>query len=140
MSDRIIRHKTLPVSAPESYWRALGWELYTNTDEAGRLPFCDHADRLLAVALAEGLQGEKALAWVVQEEQRRREEQTRATAIARQGEAIGQLALRSWIADHMEGVDKSNLWEGDTQTYLDAADEAIAAARKAQGGGPCSAP
>lgn len=93
MSERVIRHRTLPVSAPECFWRAMGWQVYTNTDEAGER--CHHgsgADTLLAVALTHGLEGEKALGYVVTEWRRETEERTRATALAREADAIAALA------------------------------------------------
>ncbi len=92
----LIRHRSLPISAPRAYWVALGWQTYSNSDQAGNHPVFN-MDGLLAMAAATGHQGEEALAWAVGEHQRQVEEKTRATAVAREAEAISALAqsLRS---------------------------------------------
>lgn len=90
--DRIIRHRTLPIEAPLAMWVAFGWETYTNTDVAGRRPWDDNADQLLAIAVAKGLTGAQALAFAVEERQRQNEEQRRASVVCKEAEAIAALA------------------------------------------------
>lgn len=99
MSERIIRHRTLPISAPESFWRALGWTVYAEregseiNDIAGDRAFSHRIDEMLALAIVQtGANDERCLAWAIAESQRRTEEQTRSTALAREAESLGKLA------------------------------------------------
>ena len=82
-----FRHPSIDVSGPKEFWRALGYQPYSNTDVVGQIS--PEADALVLLGInATGANDQRALAWALNEKQRRSEEKTRTTAIAREAEAI----------------------------------------------------
>lgn len=87
----MYHHYELAVSAPKPFWRLLGYQTYSNTSEVGA--GWHAADCLLAIAVGRGLSGPEALTWAAEEHQRRAEERTRSTAMAREADAVQALAV-----------------------------------------------
>lgn len=84
------RHKTLAITAPESHWKALGYQVYTD-GTAGF--YGEGAEELLVLGLdATGAHDERVIAWALAERQRRREERDRTAAAAAEAQAIAKLA------------------------------------------------
>jgi hypothetical protein len=93
--QRILRHPKFDVAAPESYWTAANWTVYSNTETVGPRAWSNstEADELIALGIAAtGKHDESVLVWVMAETQRRKEEQTRVTALAREAEGLKALA------------------------------------------------
>ena len=87
--QRIIRHRSLPVEAPEGFWKAAKFTVYDNTEDVGPRSWGDSGfDGLLAVALSRGKTGADAIGFALEEEARLSEEKTRSTAIARLSDAL----------------------------------------------------
>lgn len=79
------------ITGPESLWRALGYEVYNNTDEPkpGLAYREANQDAYLHLARVEsGHTDLRALTWLLKWRSERTEEQTRSTAVARLAEAI----------------------------------------------------
>ena len=94
-TERICTHAKFPISAPDYIWRSLGWTVYEGTDVISSrrsTNWGDSHDELLALAVTKGLRDTDALRFYAEESNRREEQKTMATAIARQAEAISKLA------------------------------------------------
>jgi len=92
-----IKHPHFEITAQVEYWSALGFEISTDYETKDkRLSAHSIAssefDELLILALAEGHTDARAVAWAIGEKQRRREEKTRVTAMAREAEGLSALA------------------------------------------------
>jgi hypothetical protein len=92
--SRMIRHKTLPVEAPEEFWIAMKWSVYSNVDTAGGRAFDNsgEADKLLAIAVTKGMHGADALAYAVEEIDRQHEVSALTRAMRTDSSAVSKLA------------------------------------------------
>lgn len=90
----MIKHRTLPVEAPEEFWAAMKWQLHSNTEIAGPRAGDNsgEADKLLAIAVTKGMTGCDALAFVVEEIDRQHEVSMLTAAMRHEGSATAKLA------------------------------------------------
>lgn len=87
------KHYRIPIEAPGHVWAAAGYTLYTNSDVIGVGNSVHGMDDLVVLGtLHHPDSGEKAILWAIAERQRRKEETTRSTAMAREAEALSALA------------------------------------------------
>lgn len=93
-NQRSVRHPIIPVEAPAYVWKSAGFTVYENSDTVGQPAGYDTDINPLIVV---GMQkhpgdGTAAVVWAIEERQRIREEKTRATAQAREADAISKLS------------------------------------------------
>lgn len=90
----LVKH-TLGIEADETFWKSMGWQVHLDFDggkSIGGKHQCYHADELLGIAIGSGLSGEKAIAWVSAEAERRKESAAHVYAIGEHAKAIASLA------------------------------------------------
>lgn len=98
MSDKtqIMRHTTLPISAPRCYWTQAGYQIYHRPDDSSYVGQADgyHCDMdgILMLALAAGKTDADAVAWAIAEHQRRKEEDASVQAIRAEAASLAKLA------------------------------------------------
>ena len=94
MTERMLKHRSLAIEAPESIWRALKFQVYSNVDIVGDQYFDNNGsmDVLLAIATVNGLSGSQALSWAATEHQRQREQSAMAASVRANATAIENLA------------------------------------------------
>ena len=81
-------HPTLNITAPAPYWKALGAEVYNNTDVV-QLPYDRDIDQAILIGLEEtSANDHRPLVWAMQEIQRRREARDQTAALGRLAEAL----------------------------------------------------
>lgn len=95
-NQRLVRHPTIPVEAPAYVWKAAGFTVYENSDTVGQPSGYDSSTDISPLIVV-GMQkhpgdGAAAVTWAIEERQRIREEKTRATAQAREADAVNKLA------------------------------------------------
>lgn len=108
MSNQTAIHDQTGISAPQMTWGTLGATVGTYADGSLHVSGLPHGtEELLVIAIHETQsRDERAIAWALAERQRRREEQTRSTALAREAEAIGQLAAALRTANDQSVLDR----------------------------------
>ena len=88
----MYKHQKIPgLTADAATWQAAGFTTYSNSDLVNAGPHGFDAFLVLGID-ATGSRDAKAICWAMREKQRREEEKTRSTAIAREAEAISALA------------------------------------------------
>lgn len=93
-------HPSLPIEAPENYWRAAGYVFYSSSLECQKELYIapsggmerDRMDQLLMIALANGRSQEDAIAWAMAERQRQNEASSASHALASEANALRELA------------------------------------------------
>lgn len=85
-------HETTGIQAERVYWAAAGCTVYTTGTVSTSMAAHNFDALLLAGIEATGAKDHRAIVWAMQEQQRRKEEATRSTALAREAEAIQSLA------------------------------------------------
>lgn len=96
--NNTFRHATIDVTGPKELWSALGYQPYSNTDVVGGQLKLEDSLIIMGI-VATGANDQRALAWALNERQRREEEGRRfraqlgeATAIKSLADAIAQSA------------------------------------------------
>lgn len=86
---QLYRHPTLDIAANKSYWHALGYTTYSNTDVVSRGTFSDEKDACLVIGLEETQANDhRPIVWAMKELQRRKEAKDQNTAVAQLATAL----------------------------------------------------
>jgi hypothetical protein len=93
---RELKHRTLPITAPESIWKSMGWRSWSDSSEVGQRDFdtggTNGIDVYLGMAVSKGMIGAAAIGWAVEESNRRNDISRQVAAQSSEAAAIASLA------------------------------------------------